>query len=77
MRRAPCPPQANFMGLPAVSVPIGYNAKGLPIGLQFIGKPWAEATLLRMASCMESAYREKQRAPAIWINPLTGESAGL
>ena len=72
--------QANLVGLPAISVPVGHDPSGLPIGLQFIGRPWAEATLLRMASVMESAALgrvRQQGAPAIWINPLTGQSAGL
>ena len=72
--------QANLVGLPAISVPVGHDPSGLPIGLQFIGRPWAEATLLRMASVMESAASgrvRQQGAPAIWMNPLTGQSAGL
>ncbi|KAL5188621.1 Fatty acid amide hydrolase [Glycine soja] len=39
----------NFLGLPAVTVPVGYDKLGLPIGLQFIGRPWAEATLIHLA----------------------------
>jgi hypothetical protein len=32
---------------------VGYDKDGLPIGLQLIGQPWAEATLLRLASAIE------------------------
>ena len=39
--------QANFIGLPAISMPVGYDSKGLPIGLHMLGKPWKEGTLLR------------------------------
>ncbi|CAG8733566.1 16891_t:CDS:2, partial [Racocetra persica] len=40
---------ANFIGIPAVTVPAGYNDKNLPIGLQFMAKWYDEATLLRVA----------------------------
>lgn len=40
---------ANYYGLPAVSVPCGFDANGLPLGLQIVGKPWGEATVLRLA----------------------------
>lgn len=39
----------SIAGLPAITVPAGSNAAGLPIGMQFVGKPWHEATLLRLA----------------------------
>lgn len=32
---------------------IGYDKQGLPIGLQLIGRPWGEATILRLASAIE------------------------
>ncbi|GAX84285.1 hypothetical protein CEUSTIGMA_g11707.t1 [Chlamydomonas eustigma] len=69
--------QANFVGLPAISVPVGHDTKGLPIGLQFMSKPWSEATLLLMAACLESAIWQDLKEPSIWINPLTGQQAGL
>lgn len=51
----------NFLGLPAISVPIGHDEDGLPIGLQLIGRPWSEATLLHVAAVIErlcSSFRE-------------------
>jgi aspartyl-tRNA(Asn)/glutamyl-tRNA(Gln) amidotransferase subunit A len=56
------PPQAflvrntfpfNLTGLPAISVPCG-AARGLPIGLQIAGRPWEEATILRIARAVEN-----------------------
>jgi Asp-tRNA(Asn)/Glu-tRNA(Gln) amidotransferase A subunit family amidase len=39
----------NLLGLPAVSIPCGFTSKGLPIGMQIIGRPDDEATVLRLA----------------------------
>jgi len=45
----------NLSGLPAISVPCGFTAGGLPIGLQIVGGPWREATVLRVARAYERA----------------------
>ncbi|MEO2039617.1 MAG: Asp-tRNA(Asn)/Glu-tRNA(Gln) amidotransferase subunit GatA, partial [Martelella sp.] len=45
----------NMAGLPGISVPAGLNPKGLPLGLQLIGKPFEEETLFRTAAVMEQA----------------------
>lgn len=50
---------ANMTGLPAISFPAGYTQKGLPIGLQVIGRPWDEANLLRMALAAERVVERK------------------
>jgi aspartyl-tRNA(Asn)/glutamyl-tRNA(Gln) amidotransferase subunit A len=46
---------ANLAGIPGVSVPCGYTAGKLPIGLQFLARPWDEATMLRMADAFEAS----------------------
>ena len=46
---------ASLAGLPAVSVPAGLSADGLPLGLHLIGKPFDEATVLRAAQALEDA----------------------
>jgi aspartyl-tRNA(Asn)/glutamyl-tRNA(Gln) amidotransferase subunit A len=46
---------ANLAGLPALSVPCGFNRAGLPIGLQIMGKALDEATMLRVAHAYEAA----------------------
>ena len=38
----------NLAGLPGISIPCGFSNKGLPIGLQILGKPYDETTLLQM-----------------------------
>ena len=45
----------NLAGLPGVAVPVGLDAKGLPLGLQMIGRPWDEAGLLNHAYVLERA----------------------
>ncbi len=42
----------NVLGLPAVSIPVAADHRGLPIGLQIIGKPFAEALILRVAQAL-------------------------
>jgi Asp-tRNA(Asn)/Glu-tRNA(Gln) amidotransferase A subunit family amidase len=49
----------NLSGFPAVSVPCGFDAGGLPIGLQLMGRPWEEHLLLRMARVVEAASERR------------------
>ena len=49
-------PEANLGGFPAVSFPVGYDAKGLPVGMQLMGRPWEESFLLRMANISENYF---------------------
>lgn len=50
----------NLTGLPAISFPVGYNEDNLPLGMQAIGRPWQEATLLRLALAAERVVDRKQ-----------------
>ncbi|AEM73973.1 Asp-tRNA(Asn)/Glu-tRNA(Gln) amidotransferase subunit GatA [Caldicellulosiruptor acetigenus] len=54
-----CTVPVNIAGLPAISIPCGFDSKGLPIGLQIIGKAFDEQTILRVAYTYEqnSGYR--------------------
>jgi amidase len=52
---------ATFAGLPCISVPAGFNAQGLPMGLQLIGKPQGDAALLRLAQVYENAAQDVLR----------------
>jgi aspartyl-tRNA(Asn)/glutamyl-tRNA(Gln) amidotransferase subunit A len=55
----------NLAGLPGLSVPCGFTAAGLPIGLQLIGRPFDEAGLLALARHYEQAHAWSQRHPAL------------
>lgn len=50
----------NFVGLPAISVPAGYDESGLPIGCQLMGRPWAENLLFRVARVAEQHVDRKK-----------------
>lgn len=56
---------ANITGLPALSVPCGFDAQGLPVGLQLIGRPFDEATVLRVGEAYESATDWSLRRPPL------------
>jgi amidase len=49
---------ATFAGLPCISVPAGFSAAGLPMGLQLIGRPQGDAALLRLARLYEGAAQD-------------------
>ncbi len=55
----------NLAGLPGLSLPGGFTATGLPIGLQLIGKPFDEATLLSAAYAYEQVTPWHTRAPEL------------
>lgn len=50
-------------GLPAFIVPMGFTPEGLPVGLEILGRPWSEPTLIRLASGFE-AVTKNRRLPA-------------
>jgi aspartyl-tRNA(Asn)/glutamyl-tRNA(Gln) amidotransferase subunit A len=53
----------NMAGLPGISVPSGFDAQGLPLGLQLIGRPFAEETLFALGSVIEKAAGRFQTQP--------------
>jgi len=55
----------NVWGLPAISVPCGFTAAGLPIGLQIAGPHWQEARVLQVAHAYEQATKWHKREPEI------------
>jgi len=55
----------NLAGLPALSLPCGFDGDGMPVGLQIIGKHFDEATILRLAYAYEQATEWHRRKPRI------------
>lgn len=56
----------NLAGLPAISLPCGFDGNDLPIGLQIAGRPFDEATVLRVAHAYERTHDWAARRPALW-----------
>lgn len=56
----------NLAGVPGISIPCGFAADGLPLGLQIIGKHFDEATIYQVASAYESATEFHKQTPALW-----------
>ena len=55
----------NYLGLPAVSVPCGFDPNGLPIGLQIAGRPFAEARVLKVADAYQRDTDFHLRRPPV------------
>ncbi len=53
----------NYLGLPALSVPMGFDGNGMPVGLQLVGRPFAEGRLLQAAHAFEQASGWTRRRP--------------
>ena len=55
---------AATLAFPALGVPAGYNSHGLPIGIEFLGRPYSEGTLFRAAYDYERTTRHRRPPPA-------------
>jgi len=59
--------QWNLSGLPAVAVPCGFSSSGLPVSMQIVGRPFAEATVLGVAHAYQQATDWHERVPPALI----------
>ena len=67
---------ATFAGLPCISVPVGFNADGLPMGIQLIGRPQDDAGVLALAAAYEEAIGDwLARLPQLGTAAQTGQAA--
>ncbi len=55
----------NVTGNPALSVPTGFLASGLPLGMQIVGRAFDEATILRIDAAFEAAAGLHKRRPSL------------
>ena len=53
----------NYLGVPALSLPCGFDSKGLPIGMQLVGRPFAEGTLLAAGRAYQRETDWDERRP--------------
>jgi Asp-tRNA(Asn)/Glu-tRNA(Gln) amidotransferase A subunit family amidase len=60
-----------YTGYPAITVPAGYSADGLPIAIEFMGRPFTEGLLFQIACGYEQATNHRQ--PPVHTPPLPGE----
>ncbi len=68
---------ATLAGLPAISVPVGFDARGLPMGMQLIGRPLGDRALLRWAAAYETTIGELlAREPLLANASASGPAAG-
>ncbi|MEE2755027.1 MAG: amidase [Myxococcota bacterium] len=65
-------PIANLTGLPSISLPVGYDQQGLPVGLQLMGAPWTESKLLRIAGAIET--HSERRLPKDYVDLISPRS---
>jgi amidase len=63
---APCPP-FNASGQPAIALPTGFTPEGLPIGVQLVGRPGDESTLISLAAQLEMAKPWSHYRPALAV----------
>ncbi len=66
----------NYLGVPAVSIPCGLDTNGLPIGLQIIGRPFAEARVLRVADAYQRDTDWHRRRPPVLAGAARMVAAG-
>lgn len=59
---------ANFLGMPALTVPIGKDSNGLPLGLQLMGDNWSEHKVLRIANALD--YKMVPPPAEFYVDPL-------
>ncbi|WP_398466326.1 amidase [Tardiphaga sp.] len=65
----------NALGLPAIAIPVGFDARGVPLSMQVIGRPGAELPLLKLADDYQRATDWLARVPSIVEREDSGASA--
>ena len=61
----------TITGTPAISIPCGFTKKGLPVGLQIVGRPRGEAELLAFSAIVEAAFGLSDKVP---VDPIAGSA---
>jgi aspartyl-tRNA(Asn)/glutamyl-tRNA(Gln) amidotransferase subunit A len=64
----------NFLGLPALAVPAGFDSRGLPVGLQIVGRPGSEVWLLEIGSKLQASSDWSSRVPSVIAGDISAEA---
>ena len=67
----------NYLGLPALAVPAGFDGRGMPVGLQIIGRPGSETGLLELGVRLQERTDWHGRVPAAIASTVAGEARPL
>jgi aspartyl-tRNA(Asn)/glutamyl-tRNA(Gln) amidotransferase subunit A len=67
----------NYLGLPALALPAGFDESGMPVGLQLVGRPGSEALLLQIAVGLQERTDWHGRVPAAIASEIAGGSGPL
>jgi aspartyl-tRNA(Asn)/glutamyl-tRNA(Gln) amidotransferase subunit A len=63
----------NYLGLPALAVPAGFDGCGLPVGLQIVGRPGSESLLIALAAALQSKTNWHGRVPTAIASDIAAE----
>ena len=63
----------NYFGLPALAIPVGFDDRGMPVGLQLVGRPGSEAVLLRLATKFQAMTNWHGRVPDAVASAIAAE----
>ena len=64
---------ANYLGLPVLAVPVGFDSRGVPIGLQIVGRPHSEASLIALGMELQGRHDWHGRVPAGIVSDIAAE----
>jgi aspartyl-tRNA(Asn)/glutamyl-tRNA(Gln) amidotransferase subunit A len=67
----------NYLGLPALALPAGFDARGMPVGLQIIGRSGSEAALLEIGIRLQADTDWHGRVPSAIASKISGETGSL
>ena len=64
---------ANYIGLPVLAVPVGFDTRGLPVGLQIVGRPDSDAALIEVGKALQARHDWHGRIPAEIVPEIEAE----
>jgi aspartyl-tRNA(Asn)/glutamyl-tRNA(Gln) amidotransferase subunit A len=67
---------ANYLGLPALAVPAGFDGSGMPVGLQIVGLPGSDAALLDLGVRLQARTDWHGRVPTAIAGEIDAEHKG-